>query len=44
MNLSFSFYLDRVTRLGEISQFGLLFKDAGIFGGEVWFVAGILRA
>jgi hypothetical protein len=33
----------RVTRLGVISQFGLLFKGPGNFWGEIWFVVGILR-
>ncbi len=29
--------------MGEISQFGLLFKDTGIFGGEIWFVIRALK-
>ncbi len=30
----------RVTRLGEILNFGLIFKVPGNFFGEIWFVAG----
>jgi hypothetical protein len=33
----------RVTRLGEISSFGLFFKVPGFFLGEKSFVASILR-
>ncbi len=32
----------RVTRLGKILQFGLLFKGSGKFLGEMWFVVAIL--
>jgi hypothetical protein len=37
------FLPSRVTRLGKISPFGLLFKGPGYFWVKKWFVVGLYR-